>query len=220
MKWDRSRLLLYAVTDRAWIGERTLKEQVEEALRGGATCIQLREKNLTKEALLAEALEIRPLCQQYHVPLIINDHADVALAAGADGVHVGQEDTDVREIRRTAGDRLIIGVSAHTVEEAVTAERSGADYLGIGAVFPTGTKSNVTAMPLETLRAICAAVSIPKVAIGGIHASNAGLLAGSGIDGIAVVSGIFGAPDPRAAAEELLRVARKVTDPEKRESCR
>lgn len=203
MNFDKNRLRLYAVTDRAWLRGRTLYEQVEEALAGGATCVQLREKTLDDGAFLAEARALLPLCHRYGAPLILNDRLDLALACGADGVHVGQDDLPVEEVRRRAGRGLIVGVSAHNVAEARRAYEGGADYLGSGAVFGTATKADVTPLPLETLAAVCAAVPIPVVAIGGITRENLPRLAGTGIAGAAVVSGIFGAADITAAAREL-----------------
>ncbi len=200
----KSAMRLYAVTDRHWLGEHTLCQQVEAALQGGVTCVQLREKHLPDQELLALAKDLAPLCRRYGVPFIVNDRPDIALAVGADGVHLGQEDLQIAKARAAVGNRLLIGASAHTVEEALEARRQGADYLGVGAVFATGTKTNVTEMPRETLRAICRAVDIPVVAIGGITKDNLHLLSGTGIDGIAVVSAIFAQPDCRAAAEELL----------------
>ena len=203
MKCDRKWMALYAVTDRAWLNGRTLRDQVEAALRGGATCVQLREKELDRAAFLREAQELKPLCAQYRVPLIINDDVALALACGADGVHVGQDDADAAETRRRIGPGLLLGVSAHTVEEALRAERDGADYLGVGAVFPTGTKKDAGVLSHETLKEICAAVSIPVVAIGGVSLGNLSALAGSGVDGVAVVSAIFAAPDAEDAARAL-----------------
>ena len=210
MKCDKHTMLLYAVTDRAWVGPMTLLQQAEAALQNGVTCLQLREKQLDDEAFLAEARQMAALCKRYHVPLIINDRVDIALACGADGVHVGQEDMEVSAVRRLAGEKLIVGVSAHTVEEAVKAARGGADYLGLGAVFSTSTKADAGAMSRDTLKAICQAVDLPKVAIGGISAKNILELSGSGVDGVAVVSAIFGAPDPRRAAQDLAELSRRM----------
>ena len=210
MKCDKHAMLLYAVTDRAWTGPMTLLQQAEAALQGGVTCLQLREKHLEDDAFLAEAREMAALCRRYRVPFIVNDRVDIALACGADGVHVGQEDMEVSEIRRMAGDKLMVGVSAHTVEEAVRAARGGADYLGLGAVFSTSTKADAGAMSRDTLKAICQAVDLPKVAIGGISAKNILELSGSGVDGVAVVSAIFGAPDPRRAAQDLAELSRRM----------
>ena len=210
MKCDKHTMLLYAVTDRAWTGPMTLLQQAEAALQGGVTCLQLREKHLEDDAFLAEAREMAALCRRYRVPFIVNDRVDIALACGADGVHVGQEDMEVSAVRRMAGDKLMVGVSAHTVEEAVRAARGGADYLGLGAVFSTSTKADAGAMSRDTLKAICQAVDIPKVAIGGISAKNILELSGSGVDGVAVVSAIFGAPDPRRAAQDLAELSRRM----------
>ena len=212
MKCDKRMMRLYAITDRAWVGRQTLSEQVEAAIRGGATCVQLREKQLPEAELLDEAREIAALCRRYGVPFFVNDNVDVAIACGADGVHVGQDDMAASDVRRRVGDRMMIGVSAHSVEEAVTAVKNGADCLGVGAVFATSTKTNVSAMPRETLRAICRAVDVPVVAIGGISRANLPLLAGTGVDGVALVSAIFSAPDIeaecralRAMSEEMVR---------------
>lgn len=210
MNCDKEKLLLYAVTDRAWTGKMSLAQQVEAALQNGATCVQLREKALDEERFLAEALELRALCRRYGVPFIVNDNVDIAIRCGADGVHVGQEDMKADDVRRRVGERMIIGVSAHTVEEARRAVENGADYLGVGAVFSTATKTNVGNMPFETLREICRAVEIPVVAIGGISQKNIMQLSGSGVDGVAVVSAIFAAEDPGAAAAEMLKLAREM----------
>ena len=188
-------LRLYAVTDRAWVGKLTLPQQVEAALKGGATCVQLREKNLADSSILAEAREISALCKQYRVPFILNDNVALAAQCGADGVHLGQEDMDPAQARRILGPDAIIGVSAHNVAEAKAAVAAGADYLGCGAMFATTTKTNVTALPKETLRAICAAVPVPVVAIGGISKQNLLSLAHCGEAGVALVSAIFAAED-------------------------
>lgn len=172
-------------------------------MKGGVTCFQLREKHLPFDEFLAEAREVKKLCAKYSVPLIINDNTEIALESGADGVHIGQDDGSVSEIRRTAGNRLIVGVSAHNVEEALAAENAGADYLGSGAVFGSATKSNVHTLPIETLKSICSSVKIPVVAIGGINESNMIRLAGTGIDGVAVISAIFGAVDIESRCKEL-----------------
>ena len=186
---------LYAVTDRAWVGKQSLAEQVAAALRGGVTCVQLREKELDEERFLREAEEIFTLCKRYRVPFFINDNVALALRCHADGVHVGQDDMDVAEVRRLVGQEMMIGVSVHTVEEACAAAAGGADYLGVGAMFATSTKTDASLVTKETLRAICDAVSIPVVAIGGINKSNLLELAGTGVDGVALVSAIFSAAD-------------------------
>ena len=203
MRCDKRHMLLYAVTDRTWVGEQTLYQQVEAVLKGSATCVQLREKELDEEAFLQEAKELCALCRRYGVPFIVNDNVDIAVACGADGVHVGQEDMAAGEVRRRVGKDMILGVSVHTVEEARQAVRDGADYLGLGAVFPTSTKTDVEQMPNETLRAICDAVDVPIVAIGGINRGNILKLAGSGVDGVALVSAIFSAEDIEGTCREL-----------------
>ena len=203
MRCDRKTMRLYAVTDRAWVGQGTLGDQVEQALRGGVTCVQLREKSLGVPAILVEAEEIGALCRSYGVPFLINDRVEIALQCGANGVHVGQKDRAAREVRRLLGPNRILGVSARTVEQAVQAERDGADYLGVGAVFSTSTKADAMPVSYETLQAICRAVSIPVVAIGGIQRENLLSLAGSGVDGVALVSAIFAAPDVETASREL-----------------
>lgn len=200
-------LRLYAVTDRAWVGKLTLPQQVEAALKGGATCVQLREKNIADASVLAEAREISALCKQYRVPFILNDNVALAAQCGADGVHLGQEDMDPAQARRILGPDAIIGVSAHNVAEAKAAVAAGADYLGCGAMFATTTKTNVTALPKETLRAICAAVGVPVVAIGGISKQNLLSLAHCGEAGVALVSAIFAAEDIEEECRELRRLA-------------
>lgn len=210
MNCDKNSLLLYAVTDRSWLNGRTLYEQVEDALKGGATFIQLREKKLDKEDFLKEAIEIQALCRQYHVPFVINDDVDIALQIDADGVHVGQSDMEAGDVRTKLGPDKIIGVSAQTVEQAVLAEQRGADYLGVGAVFPTGSKDDADDISHDTLQAICEAVQIPVIAIGGISKNNVLQLKGRGICGIAVISAIFAQPDIQAATEELKNLTEKM----------
>ena len=207
MKCDKRYMLLYAVTDRAWTGEQTLYEQVEAALKGGVTCVQLREKEMDETAFLQEAKDICALCHRYGVPFIVNDNVDVAIACQADGIHVGQEDMAAGEVRRRVGDAMLLGVSVHTVEEARRAVRNGADYLGLGAVFPTSTKTDVDQMTKETLRAICDAVDVPVVAIGGINRGNLLKLSGSGVDGVALVSAIFSAEDIEDTCRKLRLLA-------------
>lgn len=202
--------MLYAVTDRGWLGGETLYSQVEKALKGGATMIQLREKELDEAAFLAEAKQIKGLCRYYGVPFIINDSVKIAEAVGADGVHVGQSDMEAGSARAELGRDKILGVSAQSVEQAVLAEKRGADYLGVGAVFPTGTKADADAVSLDTLREICSAVSIPVVAIGGISLENAARLRGTGIRGISVVSAIFAASDIEAASRALRSLAAQI----------
>ncbi len=203
MKCDKESLLLYAVTDRTWLNGATLYEQVEQALQGGATFIQLREKQLDEAHFLEEAIQIQALCRRYHVPFVVNDNVDIALKMDADGVHVGQSDMEAGNVRAMLGPDKIIGVSAQTVEQALLAQERGADYLGVGAVFPTGSKDDADDVSHETLKAICQAVNIPVVAIGGISRDNVLQLSGSGICGIAVISAIFAQKDIKAAAENL-----------------
>lgn len=210
MNFDRDSLLLYAVTDRAWLKGQTLAQQVEQALLGGATMVQLREKQLDLPHFRREALEIQALCRRYGVPFLINDNVDLALDIGADGVHVGQEDMEAGLVRQKLGPGKILGVSAHSPEEALRAQAAGADYLGAGAVFHTGTKSNVPTLSYDTLRDICAAVKIPVVAIGGISEGNILQLKGTGIAGAAVVSALFGQPDIQAAAQHMRKLAEEV----------
>lgn len=203
MKCDKKDLLLYAVTDRHWLSGRSLSDVVAESLDGGVTMLQLREKALEEEAFMNEAKELQALCRRRGVPFIVNDNVAIAKAMDADGVHVGQSDMEAMDVRSVLGPEKIIGVSAQTVEQAVLAERHGADYLGVGAVFPTGSKDDADDVSYETLQAICAAVSIPVVAIGGISRDNVSRLSGSGICGVAVISAIYAAKDIRAAAAEL-----------------
>lgn len=207
MKCDKKHMLLYAVTDRAWTGEQTLYRQVEAALKGGVTCVQLREKAMDDAAFLREAREIHALCRQYGVPFIVNDRVEIAIACGAEGVHVGQDDMAAGDVRRLAGEGMILGVSVHTVEEALEAIQNGADYLGLGAVFPTSTKTDVEQMANETVRAICDAVDVPVVAIGGINRKNMRKLSGSGVDGVALVSAIFSETDIEAACRDLRKLS-------------
>ena len=212
MKFNEKMLTLYAVTDRAWVGEKTLAQQVEEALKGGATIVQLREKKLDEDSFLKEALALRELCHKYNVPLIINDNVEVALKSGADGVHVGIEDAPVAEIRRRVPADFIIGATCKTVEQARIAEAAGADYMGVGAVFPSPTKAGALRISNEQLCAIVSSVSIPAVAIGGISSDNIRELKGSSVSGVAVVSAIFGAEDIEKAAALLKKRVRAVLD--------
>lgn len=201
---------MYAVTDRSWLNGATLYSQVEKTILGGATFIQLREKELDKESFLKEAIEIKTLCKQYNVPFVINDDVDIALKADADGVHVGQSDMEAGYVRSRLGKDKIIGVSAQTVDQAVLAEKHGADYIGVGAVFHTGSKSDADDVSYKTLKEICSAVRIPVIAIGGINKDNVMQLAGSGICGIAVISAIFAENDISAATAQLKRLTEKM----------
>lgn len=209
MRCDDGALLLYAVTDRSWLDERTLVQQVEDCLRGGVTMVQLREKELADVDFLAEARELKALCRRYDVPFLINDAVDIAAASDADGVHVGQEDMNIRDARLKLGPGKIIGVSVQTVMQAEEAERCGADYLGVGAVFPTASKADADDVSLETLAQICSAVNIPVVAIGGINRHNIQELRGTGIDGVAVISALFAEKDIAGASRELLALSKE-----------
>ena len=202
-------LRLYAVTDRSWLGNGTLSDAVEAALRGGATMVQLREKSLTQADFLQEAKTLAALCARFQIPFLINDNLEIALACNADGVHVGQDDMAPQKARALLGPGKILGVSAHTVDQALAAEKTGADYLGVGAVFSTATKQDAASVPLETVREICQAVSIPVVAIGGISADNILSLQNSGVVGAAVVSALFAAENIFSAAQNLSRLTKE-----------
>lgn len=210
MKCDKKNMLLYAVTDRAWVGKLTLAEQVETALKGGVTCVQLREKELDEEAFLAEAMEIGALCRRYGVPFFINDNVDIAIRCGADGIHVGQADLAPARVRQIVGDGMMIGVSVHSAAEAVEAVENGADCLGVGAMFATSTKTDAEVLSMGTLREICNAVDVPVVAIGGISRDNISRLAGTGVDGVALVSAIFSVPDIEGACRSLRRLSEEM----------
>ena len=201
-------MCLYAVTDRAWTGRQTLIEQVEDAIKGGVTCVQLREKDMPDDEFLKEALEIKEICKKYSVPFIINDNVEVAVKSGADGIHVGQSDMQAQNVRELIGDKMILGVSAQTVEQAIEAEKAGADYLGVGAVFHTDTKTDADDVNHDTLREICDAVNIPVVAIGGIKKDNIMELRGTDIDGVALVSAIFAAEDIEKECKELYSLSK------------
>lgn len=208
MRFDRRQLMVYAVTDRTWTGKMSLYDQVEAALRGGATMVQMREKGLTDDTVwdyLEEARRLRVLTERYSVPLLIDDNVKLALLCGADGVHVGQNDMDAAQARALLGPDKILGVTAKTVEQAIKAQEQGADYLGSGAVFGTSTKADALPMTMERLGEICRSVSIPVVAIGGICLENIEKLRGSGVAGAAVVSGIFGAEDIEGTVRKLRR---------------
>ena len=208
MKCSKEMMLLYAVTDRMWTGKQTLMEQVEDALKGGATCMQLREKELDEAAFLQEALEMKALCEKYHVPFFVNDNVEIAVKCKADGIHVGQSDMATAKVRQTVGENMMIGVSVHSVEEALEAVRNGADCLGVGAMFSTSTKANADVLTKEVLKEICDAVDVPVVAIGGISKENMKELSGTGVDGVALVSAIFAAED----IEQECRVLRQLAE--------
>ena len=201
MKCDKHTMLLYAVTDRAWTGRETLRQQVEDALKGGVTCVQLREKELDDAAFLQEAMELSALCRSYGVPFIINDNVEIAIKCHADGIHVGQEDMAAADVRAKVGPDMIIGVSAHSVEDA---------QLGVGAAFSTHTKTDVDVLPEGRLKEICDSVDVPVVAIGGIHKDNILKLKGSGADGVALVSAIFSAEDIEAECKELKALTEQI----------
>lgn len=212
MRVNKEDMLLYAITDRSWLNGKTLYEQIEEALKGGATFLQLREKKLEADIFLEEAVAVKALCGKYNVPLIINDNVEVMLKSGADGVHIGQDDMDIAAVRKIAGPDKIIGVSSHTVEEALYAQENGADYLGVGAAFQTGSKDDANVIDHNVIRDICKSVSIPVVAIGGISKNNLMELSGLGVSGVAVISAIFAQKDIEAAAKELRVLAKEMVD--------
>ena len=212
MKFNENLLLLYAVTDRAWVGKQTLLEQIVDALKVGSTIIQLREKKLDEDSFAEEAIQVRDLCHKYTVPLIINDNVDVALKSGADGVHVGIEDAPVAEIRKRVSGDFIIGATCKTVVQAKIAEAAGADYMGVGAVFPSPTKTNAVRITNAQLREIVSSVSIPAVAIGGISYDNVCEIKGSSVSGVAVVSAIFGAEDIEKATALLKERVKTVVE--------
>ncbi|HAV27106.1 MAG TPA: thiamine phosphate synthase [Lachnospiraceae bacterium] len=200
-------LLLYAVTDRHWLGDRTLYDVVRESLEGGVTFLQLREKDLDEGTFFDEAVKLQAMAKDYGVPFVINDNVDIAIKMNADGVHVGQHDMEAGDVRALIGPDKILGVSAQTVDQAVLAEKRGADYLGVGAVFPTGSKDDADDVSFETLKAICRAVSIPVVAIGGITLENTPDLVGSGICGIAVISAIYARDNIKEASAALRKAS-------------
>lgn len=210
MKCNKETMLLYAVTDRAWVGRKTLMEQVEAAIKGGVTCVQLREKELEREAFLEEAIEMKALCARYGVPFIVNDDVEIAIKCKADGIHVGQKDMEAENVRALVGDNMMIGVSTQTVEQAKAAQKAGADYLGVGAMFNTMTKLDASEVSDQTLKEICKSVSIPVVAIGGIKKDNILALSGTGVDGVALVSAIFAADDIETECKELRILSEKM----------
>lgn len=215
LNFSKETLRLYAVTDRSWLCGRTLEHDVEEVLKGGVTLLQLREKQADTASFVREALAMRQITARYQVPLIINDRVDVLLESGADGVHIGQGDGDASLIRRQIGPDKILGVSARTVEQARAAEKQGADYIGVGAVFGTSTKADAQTISPALLRQIAESVQIPVVAIGGISARNILLLKGCKMAGVAVVSALFAQKDPQAAAKDLLALSREICENDK-----
>ncbi len=211
MRCKRETMLLYAVTDRSWVGKQTLFEQVESAIKGGVTCVQLREKELDETAFLDEAIAIGKLCRDHNVPFIVNDNVEIAMRCKADGIHVGQKDMEASNVRALVGTQMMIGVSAQSVEQALAAEKAGADYLGVGAVFSTTTKLDASDVTYQTLKDICSAVNIPVVAIGGINKENILQLSGSGVDGVALVSAIFSADDIESECKALKKLSGEMT---------
>ncbi|MGL5440070.1 MAG: thiamine phosphate synthase [Filifactoraceae bacterium] len=216
MKFDKNFLRLYAVTDRNWVGKQSFTQQVEAALKGGCTCLQLREKELDDTEFLAEAFNIKALCQKYKVPFVINDNVDIAIKVGADGIHVGQDDMKALNIRKKVGDTMFLGVSVQTVEEAIEAEKNGADYIGVGAFFPTDTKTVTNLVSIHTLNKISKSVKLPIVAIGGISRTNIKELSGNNIDGIAVVSAIFAQEDIEKECRKLLALSNDMVNESRR----
>ena len=212
MSLDKEKLLLYGITDRKCLGGRSLYEQTEAALKGGVTLLQLREKNISREEFVKEAEQIKELCDRYHVPLIINDDVETALQIGAAGVHVGQKDMEASQARKRLGDNRILGVTARTMEQALRAQQDGADYLGVGAVFHTDSKKDAVDLDWNVLKEICATVDIPVVAIGGINNDNVLRLSGTGIDGVAVISGIFGQEDVENTARIMRQKVNEIVE--------
>lgn len=212
METSRKDLLLYAITDRTWLNGRSLLSQVEEVLKNGATFLQLREKNLSYNELVKEAVQIKEIAARYNIPFVINDNIYAAKEAGADGVHIGQDDASYIKAREVLGDGKIIGMTAHNLKEALAAQEAGADYIGTGAVFPTSTKHNTVPLPLNSLKEITNNIRIPVVAIGGINHKNILSLKGSGIDGAAVISAIFAQENPGLATAEMLNLCREVVN--------
>lgn len=210
LKVNKQDMLLYVVTDRSWLGDNSLDSQVEDIIKSGATFIQLREKSLDFETFVSEGKKIKQVTDRYNIPFVINDNIEVALAIDADGVHVGQSDMNAGDCRKLLGDDKILGVSAATVEQALFAQQNGADYIGVGAVFQTSTKTDAKCVSHEVLQDICNAVNIPVVAIGGINQSNILNLKGSGVDGVAVISAVFGADDIKKATEELTCLSKEI----------
>ncbi len=211
LKLDKETMLLYAVTDRTWLNGRKLEDEVEKILKAGATFVQLREKDISEKEFISEAKKIKEVTDRYKVPFVINDNIEVAKAVDADGVHIGQSDMEARKARQILGEDKIIGISAGNFEEALQAEKNGADYIGVGAVFHTDTKLDATAVTFEEMKKIMESVSIPVVAIGGINKNNILELKGSGADGVAVVSALFAADDAYCAAKELLKLSEEMT---------
>lgn len=206
MKFNKEFLKLYAVTDRGWIGNRSMSEEVEKSLKAGVTCLQIREKNISDEEYLSRSIELRKICNKYNVPFIVDDNVEIALASGADGVHVGQKDLLNRNIRAMIGSDKILGISANSVELAIAAEKAGADYIGVGSIQLSPTKGESKVLSLEYVQEICSSVSIPVVAIGGVNEQNIPKLKGTGVAGVAVISAIFGKDDVAEATYKLKKI--------------
>ena len=209
MKLNSKDLFLYAVTDRKWTGKKTLFEQVEESIKGGVTFVQLREKELEYKLFLDEAIKMKDLCKKYDIPFVVNDNVDIAIKSNADGVHIGQEDMEASNVREMIGKDKILGISVQTLEQAIEAEKKGADYLGVGTIFPTNSKDNAVKVSIETLSLICKSVNIPVVAIGGINKTNINQLKNTGISGVALISAIFANDDIEYATRELKEILSK-----------
>lgn len=212
MNLDKNTLLLYVVTDRSWVGEKSFEEQIEEALKGGATFLQLREKDLSLSEFLDQAQKVKEITDKYNIPFVINDNVEVAIKSNADGVHIGQGDMNAKEVRALIGGNKILGVSANTVETAKLAEENGADYIGVGAVFKTSTKEDANIISMDTIKDICNAVSIPVVAIGGINEVTVLDLKNSGIDGICCISAIFAEQNIFEATKSLYNLANEIIE--------
>ncbi|HAV89776.1 thiamine phosphate synthase [uncultured Eubacterium sp.] len=212
MNVKKEDMLLYGITDRSWLNGRTLSEVVKESLEGGVTILQIREKDIDEKNFLEEAKEIKKICEKFNVPLIINDNVEIAKMVDADGVHLGQDDMDIEEARKILGSEKIIGITAKTIEQAKEAQMKGADYLGSGAIYTSGTKQNAKRLTVENLKAICASVEIPVVAIGGLTYDNIDVLKDSGISGIAVVSAIYASTDIKTDTIKLKEKTRNLID--------
>lgn len=212
MKIDKESMLLYVITDRTWLGNHSLKDQVEQIIKAGATFVQLREKDISYKEFVQLAREIKEVTDLYKIPFVINDNIEVAQAVDADGVHIGQGDMNARKARKILGEDKMIGVSAQSASQAIEAQQAGADYIGAGAIFSTSTKKDAENISLETLKKICQSVSIPVVAIGGINETNVMKLKGSGVSGISVISAIFSKPDISTATKNLRTLSEQMVD--------
>ena len=206
MKFTKESLKLYVITDRSWIGNRSMPEEVEKTLKSGATCLQIREKNISYDEYVSKSIELRKICNKYNVPFIVNDNIEVALASGADGVHVGQKDILNKNVRSIIGSDKILGISANSIELAIAAEKAGADYIGVGSIQLSPTKGESKILSTEYVNEICNTVSIPVVAIGGINEQNILRLKGIGIAGVAVISAVFGKEDVAEATYKLRKL--------------